>query len=295
VEAVFADVVQKMEIYALSAEILMKTVNKLNKQKPIMKRKTKMKNRNNYQKNQKPILRFSPTAWAKLLFMRDMTGNEVGGFGITEADDLLFVTDFALVKQKVSCVSVSFDDESVADFFEDQVLAGRRPEQFARIWLHTHPGDSPEPSMTDEATFARVFGSCDWSVMCIVAQDGSTFARLRFNAGPGGEIKIPVCVDYGCEFDAANFDLWKQQYKGNVSQEEIFKPADNKEQAVSHKRPCGDLSGTKNFGNFPHPQLSSDDLIAEIDQMDPIEREIFMEELSVRSDFWNEEGEVLYG
>jgi len=252
-----------------------------------------MKNKINVQKNEKPMLRFSPTAWAKLLFMRDMTGNEVGGFGITQADDLLFVTDFALVKQKVSCVSVSFDDESVANFFEDQVEGGRRPEQFARIWLHTHPGDSPEPSMTDEATFTRVFGSCDWSVMCIVAQDGSTFAKLRFNVGPGGEVKIPVYVDYGCEFEAANFELWGQQYKANVSKEEIFKPTDNKEQAVSQKQSCSELFARKSSGEVSF--LSSDDLIAEIDKMDPIEREIFMEELSVRSDFWNEEGEVLYG
>src|SRR3989339_1227792 len=79
---------------------------------------------------QKPMLRFSPTAWAKLLFMRDMTDNEVGGFGITEADDLLFVTDFTLVKQKVTSVSVAFADESVADFFEDQVAVGRKPDQF---------------------------------------------------------------------------------------------------------------------------------------------------------------------
>ena len=292
-EAGFANAVQKKVICALSAEILLKTVNKLNKQKLIMKRKIKMKNKINVQKNEKPMLRFSPTAWAKLLFMRDMTGNEVGGFGITEADDLLFVTDFALVKQKVTCVSVAFEDESVANFFEDQVVAGRKPQEFARLWLHTHPGDSPEPSMTDEATFARVFGSCDWSVMCIVAQDSSTFARLRFNAGPGGEIKIPVYVDYSCEFDATDFALWKQQYKANVSQEEIFKPIDSKEQAVSQKQSCRDLFAKKNSGEVSF--LSSDDLIAELDKMDPIEREIFMGELAVRNDFWNEEGEVLYG
>ena len=67
-------------------------------------RTTKMKNRNVNQRSQKPVLRFSPTAWAKLLFMRDVTDNEVGGFGITEADDLLFVTYFVLVKQKVNCL-----------------------------------------------------------------------------------------------------------------------------------------------------------------------------------------------
>ena len=84
----------------------------------------------------------------------------------------------------MTCVSVSFDDEAVADYFEDQVEAARVPQQFGRIWLHTHPGNSPEPSMTDENTFTRVFGSCDWAIMFIVAQDGRTFARLRFNAGP---------------------------------------------------------------------------------------------------------------
>ena len=252
-----------------------------------------MKNRNNSQKNQKPMLRFSPTAWAKLLFMRDMTGNEVGGFGITEAEDLLFVTDFALVKQKVTSISVAFDDESVADFFEDQVEAGRKPEQFARIWLHTHPGNSPEPSMTDEATFTRVFGSCDWSVMCIVAQDGGTFAMLRFNVGPGGEVKIPVYVDYGCEFDATDFDLWVQQYKANVIVDEIFKQVSKPEQAVSQKQPCSDLFAGKTSGSIS--LLSSDDLIAEIDKMDPLDREFFMEELAVRSDFWDKENEVLYG
>jgi proteasome lid subunit RPN8/RPN11 len=252
-----------------------------------------MKNEMNVQKNQKPMLRFSPTAWAKLLFMRDMTDNEVGGFGITETNDLLFVTDFALVKQKVTCVSVSFDDESVANFFEDQVQMGRKPQQFARIWLHTHPGDSPEPSMTDERTFTRVFGSCDWSVMCVIAQDGSSYARLRFNAGPGGEVKIPVYIDYDCEFDATDFDLWMQQYKANVVVDEIFKEIIKSEKAIPQKQPDSDLLAGKNSGSFS--LLSSDDLLAEIDKMDPVEREIFMGELAVRSEFWNEEDEVLYG
>jgi len=255
-------------------------------------RKAKMKNRNNFQKNQKPMLRFSPTAWAKLLFCRDMTNNEVGGFGITEADDLLFVTDFALIKQKVTSVSVVFADESVADFFEDQVAAGIKPEQFARIWLHTHPGNSPEPSMTDEQTFTRVFGKCDWSVMCIVAQDGGTFARLRFNVGPGGEVKIPVYVDYSFEFDAANFELWEQQYKANV-EEEIFNPVEQPKQTPIQPKPGTDLFGGKDPDNVP--QLSGEDLLAELDSMEPFEREIFMDELAVRSDFWNEESEAFYG
>ena len=223
--------------------------------------------------------------------MRDVTDNEVGGFGITQAEDLLFVTDFVLVKQKVTCVSISFEDESVADFFEDQVEAGRQPEQFARLWLHTHPGNSPEPSMTDEETFARVFGTCDWSIMCIVAQDSGTFARLRFSAGPGGQVKIPVCVDYSYEFDAADFEVWKQQYKANVVEDHTFSLT-----GKSKKDPQKQEDDLEIFGNNGFEETSvfaSQDLLGEIDSMEPVEREIFMEELAIRSDFWDE-SEVIY-
>jgi proteasome lid subunit RPN8/RPN11 len=239
------------------------------------------------------VLRFSPVAWAKLLFMRDMTDNEVGGFGITEADDLLFVTDFILVKQKVTAVSVCFDDESVADFFEDQVEAGRKPEQFARIWLHSHPEGVPEPSMTDEETFSRVFGNCDWSVMFIVGRDGNTYARLRFNAGPGGVIKFPVCVDYSCEFEAADFALWAQQYKANVTVDNIFEKTEKPKQSGREQEKESETFGSDDFRTVP--LFSSDELLSEIDQMDPIEREVFMDELAIRSNFWDEETGVLYG
>ncbi len=220
-----------------------------------------------------------------------MTDNEVGGFGITGVDDLLLVTDIALIKQKVTAVSVSFEDVSVADYFEDQVDAGRKPEHFARIWLHTHPGDSPEPSNTDESTFARVFGNCDWSIMCIVAQDGSTYARMRFNSGPGCEIKIPVCVDYGFEFNATDFENWKQQYMANVFEDDIFKLAGkSKKNMLQDKTDLFGCDGSEGLGSF-----TDQELLTEIDSMDPMERQYFMEELSIRSEFWDEyESEVLY-
>ena len=238
----------------------------------------------NKQKPQKPILRFSPTAWAKLQFCRDMTDNEVGGFGITKADDLLFINDFALIKQKVTAVSVSFEDESVADYFDEQVEAGRKPEQFARIWLHTHPGDCPEPSITDESTFDRVFGSCDWAVMFIAGRNGNTYARLRFNAGPGGEVKIPVCVDYNCQFGAADFELWKKQYLANVVEDTTFS-------LIGKPRPKSKEQKEEIFGSDSFEEESyfmGQDLLNEIDSMDPGQREIFMDELAARSDYWDE-------
>ena len=168
-----------------------------------------------------PSLRFSPTAWAKLLYLRDLGDTEVGGFGIAAADDLLFVEDIELVRQACSMASVAFDDQAVADFFDRQVDMGRKPEQFARAWIHSHPGDSPEPSMTDEHTFARVFGRTDWALMFILARGGHAYARLRFNIGPGGDVDLPVRVDYGRPFDASDHVAWQEEYLANVQVAEL--------------------------------------------------------------------------
>jgi proteasome lid subunit RPN8/RPN11 len=162
------------------------------------------------------VLRFSPTAWAKLLYLRDAGETEIGGFGIAPSDDLLFVEDVELVKQTCTWASVELDDEAVANFFDDQVDAGRRPEEFARPWMHTHPGNSAEPSGTDEATFARVFGRSDWAIMFILARGGQSYAQLRYNIGPGADVKIPVEIEYSRPFGASDSARWQEEYLATV-------------------------------------------------------------------------------
>jgi hypothetical protein len=161
-------------------------------------------------------LRFSPTAWAKLLFLRDRGSTEVGGFGIAPAGDLLCIEDIRLVRQTCSVVSVAFDDTAVAEFFDEQVDAGRRPEQFGRIWIHTHPGASAHPSCVDEETFRRVFGACDWAVMFILARGGETYCRLRFSVGPGGSLEIPVELEFQRDFQQSDFVTWSKEYASLV-------------------------------------------------------------------------------
>jgi hypothetical protein len=161
----------------------------------------------------RPVLRFSPTAWAKLLFLRDAGDTEIGALGIAANDDLLFVEDVQLVAQTCTSVSVKFDDGAVATFFDEQVDRGRRPESFARLWLHTHPADSAEPSGTDEATFARVFGRSDWAVMFILAAGGQTSARLRLNVGPGADVQLPVEVEFSRPFAGTDFAAWREEYE----------------------------------------------------------------------------------
>jgi proteasome lid subunit RPN8/RPN11 len=187
-------------------------------------------------------MRFSPTAWAKLLFLRDRGSTEVGGFGITPAEDLLYVEDLQLIQQTCTAVSVAFDDTAVAEFFEEQVDAGRRPEQFARIWIHTHPGDSAEPSQVDEETFERVFGACDWAVMFIIAREGETYSRLRFRAGPGGGFEISTKLDYENEFGASDQRAWAEEYANSV------KPFP----ALATEDPIRDLFAEEiSFGDYP--------------------------------------------
>jgi proteasome lid subunit RPN8/RPN11 len=221
-----------------------------------------------------PVLRFSPTAWAKLLYFRDRQETEVGGLAVTAPQDLLRVDEFVTVKQDVTVASVSFDDQAVADFFEAQVDAGRKPEQFGRIWLHTHPGDSPVPSGTDELTFSRVFGSCQWAIMFVLARGGKSYARLRFNVGPGGNIVIPVEVDFTSAFGPSQSDEWEQEYKSNIHPTEclsVLTDLDN----WGDKYDIGiSLAGAASTtSNIP------EDWLEELEKMEPAERQLILEEL----------------
>ena len=132
------------------------------------------------QRQRRPSLRltFAPLAWLKLQYFCHAGSTEVGGFAITAADDLLYVEDFITVKQQATSVRVRFRDEAVADFFDRCVDAGLAPQRFGRIWCHTHPSTSVTPSSTDEETFARGFGSCDWSAPISAGWKNLTRKRL---------------------------------------------------------------------------------------------------------------------
>jgi proteasome lid subunit RPN8/RPN11 len=133
------------------------------------------------------------------------------------------VEDFQLVKQRCTYSYVSFDDASVADLFDTKVGHGLRPDQFARIWIHTHPGASARPSLTDERTFHRVFGNSDWAVMFILAKEGGSYARLRIGQSPHIESKMTVGIDYEQAFAGSNHDEWESEYCANVVEEDCFR------------------------------------------------------------------------
>jgi hypothetical protein len=167
---------------------------------------------------------FSSLAWLKLQWFCHAGHTEVGGFAISAENNPLYVEDLITVKQYVTPVSVRFDDVAVAELFDDLVDRGIPVSRFARLWVHTHPGDSALPSAVDEETFARTFGSCDWAVMFIVSRTGQTYARLSFAAGPGGEMLLPTVVQWGDwpggltrigSLDR-QVEKWQREYEANV-------------------------------------------------------------------------------
>jgi hypothetical protein len=170
-------------------------------------------------------LTFAPLAWLKLHYLCHAGPTEVGGFALTGEHDPLYVEDFVTVGQEATPLSVRFFDNAVADYFDRCIDLGLPPGRFARVWCHTHPGASAEPSGTDEETFARCFGRCDWAVMFILSRQEQTYARLTFTAGPGGSLLIPTVVDWaawpGCVEGqenklAAVMRSWQQEYTANV-------------------------------------------------------------------------------
>ena len=50
----------------------------------------------------------------------------------------------------------------------------------------------------------------------IVAENNRTYTKLRFNVGPGGQILIPVQVDYSHPFGPCDRDAWEVEYKANI-------------------------------------------------------------------------------
>jgi hypothetical protein len=187
------------------------------------------------------------------------------------------VTEFVTVRQKAGTASVAFDDNAVADFFDAQVDAGRRPEQFARLWIHSHPGESPQPSAVDEETFQRVFGRCEWAVMFIIGRTGKTYARLRFNVGPTAQVAIPVDVDYGREFGPSDHGAWEAEYRGNIT-------ADSWTWSLGEAyEPLAGASAS---------MCTADEWLEAFEAMEPCDRRFVIDELAAKPELWDEESEV---
>jgi hypothetical protein len=150
-----------------------------------MKDKDKPKDKPKDPRRAELILSYA--ALLKLNYFCYAGDTEVGGFAISDPENPLRIIDFRLVKQRSTFATVDLS-EGLADYVEACVFDEKLPlERCYRIWWHTHPEMSAQPSGTDEATFAdpATFGGPDvsWSVMFIFSKTRDTYARLRIRNG----------------------------------------------------------------------------------------------------------------
>lgn len=165
-----------------------------------------------------PELYFTPYSWAKLNFMRDAGKTEVGGFGVCPTIPTV-IEDLYMPTQECSVAFCEFDDLGIREMYKElDGEKGYHPLNFSRIWIHTHPGSSPEPSGQDEETFRERFSDSDWAIMFILARGGESYARLKLNSKSLQpiEMKMKVFVDWGRSFPAADHENWKREYLAKV-------------------------------------------------------------------------------
>lgn len=172
--------------------------------------------------NAKPCkfnLRFSPYAWAKLLHFRDAGDTEVGMYGITSTEDPMLIIDVKLVKQECTGATVELDTEDSAAFVERMLDEGLAPWQCQNIWIHTHPGNCPEPSGTDEDNFKKNFSHPNWAIFFILANGGQTWCEAQFNVGPTCRVVVEHSIIYGGHFQGTDKKAWQAEYEKNVTKQ----------------------------------------------------------------------------
>ena len=171
-------------------------------------------------------LRFTLFAWRKMCFIRDLGNTEVSFFAISRKEDLGLVVDVKMPYQKGSTAYTEFDEPKLTDFFEDMVDAGYHPEEFGRIWCHTHPGISASPSGKDEDTFKSEFSAPNWAIMFILGKGdkAETTCRIKYQNHPqlvhvlGSHVskQLDVEIDLNADCPAINQesrDAWKAEYE----------------------------------------------------------------------------------
>ena len=172
---------------------------------------------------EKPQLLFTPYAWAKMRWFEQAGETEVSGFGVASQENGLEVHDFQTVSQKVGPAYCKLDDRDLAAYMDRMCDKGLEPKDFMMVWLHTHPGFNTAPSSLDNDTFQRVFGDCNWAVMCIMSQDGSATATIQFDTPFGRwQDEIEAVVDYTLDFPASDIESWIEEYDRNIIKEKML-------------------------------------------------------------------------
>lgn len=168
------------------------------------------------------MLRISPAAFQKVAYFTKKTV-EVGGFAITSPEDPALIIDFVVLKQTSSVASFDFDKDGMQDYLNEMVDRGISPNNCFRIYIHTHPGNSPQPSSVDDEQFDELMENYPWFCMVIFAKDLSTYARVKMTQGCGIEAELDLEIDWDVPCEPVDFGDLDLIFDEMVSERKITK------------------------------------------------------------------------
>jgi hypothetical protein len=145
-----------------------------------------------------PTLYITQFAWMKIGCALRHVDTEIAWWGITHPDNPMYVQDIIIPHQCASSADVEFDQEQMAQHLFELMDLDIPPRLGAHIHGHSHPGNSAEPSGTDDDMFYKEMAhdKYEWIVSLIVAQDLSHTCRGRIPLSTGHQLTgdVPVVI-----------------------------------------------------------------------------------------------------
>ncbi len=168
-----------------------------------------------------PQLRFNLYAWAKMWFFCKYRPNEFTAYGVFADGEQLLVVDILLPDQRATASTVGHTGLGMERLLERAKRLGYRPNQVARLWIHSHPEGDVTPSPQDQRTFNMCFEEHDWALMVILSHQGRINCHLRMmkpsSLGTGAiQQEISVVVDMTQPFPKSEIKAWQQEYDRHV-------------------------------------------------------------------------------
>lgn len=169
-------------------------------------------------------LRIDDHAFLTFEYFRDYRPDEVTMFGITKKDDPLYVTEFALVQQKVNAASSDCTPDGMADHICKYLESGILPLNSERIWFHSHPmtgENSANPSAKDMSTWNDPDNKHkNFMVMGILSKSGHITCKLRVRGNLSSVVagmNSDFCYESDIPIEIIPTDIYKNALLGKIA------------------------------------------------------------------------------
>ena len=151
------------------------------------------------EKPRSKTITLSPLAYLHWQFICHAGPTEACAYGVTRATDDTYVERLHIPHQSCSVTYCESDEGQLSEHLLDAEMGVCNQDQIGRVWLHTHPAHSAQPSQIDENTFRDGWhGPHEFYTMMILAEGGQTYCRTRHAGDATSDARTPsqIRVDW---------------------------------------------------------------------------------------------------